>query len=128
MRPIDFFDRGAMLHPERAFMIAPDGAATTHAAAQALSHRTAQAMLAAGFAVGRHAAIYSPNEPRAFDALLGIFRAGGAWVPINARNAVAENAYILDNNDAEFLFYHSSFAENVETIRAQCPKIRTYVC
>jgi acyl-CoA synthetase (AMP-forming)/AMP-acid ligase II len=129
MRPIDFFDRGVLLHPERAFMIAADtGAVTTHAQAQALSHRTAQAMLAAGFAHGGHAAIYSPNDTRAFDALLGIFRAGGAWVPINARNAIAENTYILDNNDAEFLFYHSSFEDNVKVIRQKCPKIKNYVC
>jgi acyl-CoA synthetase (AMP-forming)/AMP-acid ligase II len=128
MRPIDFFDRGVLLDPERAFTIDASGTATSHAAAQALSHRTALAMLDAGFAAGRHAAIYSPNDTRAFDALLGIFRAGGAWVPINARNAVAENAFILDNNDAGFLFYHSSFAENVEIIRQQCPKIKTYVC
>ena len=128
MRPIDFFDRGALLNPDRAFMIAADGAVTTHSEAQVLSHRTALAMLDAGFAKGRHAAIYSPNDTRAFDALLGIFRAGGAWVPINARNAIAENAYILDNNDAEFLFYHSSFEKNVAVIREKCPKIRTYIC
>ena len=30
MRVIDFFDRGALLHPDRAFMIAEDGATTTH--------------------------------------------------------------------------------------------------
>ncbi len=30
MRVIDFFDRGALLHPDRPFMIAEDGAVTTH--------------------------------------------------------------------------------------------------
>ena len=98
MRVIDFFDRGALLHPDRAFMIAEDGSATTYGEARDLSHRTACAMIAAGFGYRKHAAIYSPNAPGAFDALIGIYRAGGAWVPINARNAVAENAYILNNN------------------------------
>ena len=121
MRVIDFFDRGALLHPDRAFMIAEDGATTSYRDAQALSHRTALAMIAAGFGYRKHAAVYSPNGPGAFDALIGIYRAGGAWVPINARNAVAENAYILNHNDAEFLFYHSDFEDNIETIQGRVP-------
>jgi acyl-CoA synthetase (AMP-forming)/AMP-acid ligase II len=128
MRVIDFFDRGALLNPERAFMIAEDGAATTYREAQEFSHRTALAMHAAGFAHGKKAAIYSPNHPGAFDALLGLYRAGGAWVPINARNAIRENCYILNHNEAEFLFYHSSFEDDVATIRDECPNIATYVC
>ena len=114
MRVIDFFDRGVLLHPDRAFMIAEDGATTTHREAQDRSHRTALAMNAAGFDCAKHAAIYSPNHPGAFDALLGLYRAGGVWVPINARNAIAENAYILNNNDAEFLFYNSDFEDNIK--------------
>jgi acyl-CoA synthetase (AMP-forming)/AMP-acid ligase II len=128
MRPIDFFDRGAHRHPHRPFMIAEDDSVITHAEAVAISHRTALAMLATSYVRGRHAAIYSSNDPRAFHALLGIFRAGGAWVPINARSAVDEIAYILDYNDAEFLFFHSNFAANVRIIRERCPKIRTFVC
>ena len=128
MRVIDFFDRGALLYPERVFMIAEDGGETTYREAQELSHRTALAMHAAGFAHGKKAAIYSPNHPGAFDALLGLYRAGGAWVPINARNAIRENCYILNHNDADFLFYHSSFEDNVAIIRAECPDIAAYVC
>ena len=128
MRVIDFFDRGALLYPERAFMIAEDGVETTYRHAQETSHRTALAMHAAGFAHGKKAAVYSPNHPGAFAALLGIYRAGGAWVPINARNAVRENCYILNHNEAEFLFYHSSFEDNVAAIRAECPGIANYVC
>jgi acyl-CoA synthetase (AMP-forming)/AMP-acid ligase II len=128
MRVIDFFDRGALLHPDRAFMIAEDGTVTTHREARDLSHQTARAMIAAGFGYRKNAAIYSPNAPSAFDALLGIYRAGGAWVPINARNAIAENVYILDHNEADFLFYHSDFEENIEVLRNKCPRIKNYVC
>ncbi|MCZ6593145.1 MAG: AMP-binding protein [Alphaproteobacteria bacterium] len=128
MRVIDFFDRGALLNSGRAFMIAEDGAETTYRAAQILSHRTALAMHAVGFAHGKRAAIYSPNHPGAFDALLGLYRAGGAWVPINARNAIRENCYILNHNEADFLFYHSSVEDNVAILREECPNIANYVC
>lgn len=109
-------------------MIAEDGTATSHAEARDLSHRTALAMIDAGFGYGKKAAIYSPNHTRAFDALLGLYRAGGAWVPINARNAIAENAYILDHNEVEFLFYNSEFEGNIEVLREKCPRIVNYVC
>ena len=58
----------------------------------------------------------------------GILRAGAVWVPINARNVVSENAYILDYCDVETLFYYSGFEANVDEIRTQCPKLRNFVC
>ena len=125
MRVIDFFDRGALLHPDRAFMIAEDGAITTYRDVQTLSHRTALAMVAAGFGYRKNAAIYSPNAPGAFDALLGIYRAGGAWVPINARNAIAENAYEQETGKLFAVpLYEDPFA--ARPLRARFGQLHTY--
>ncbi|OWY58922.1 o-succinylbenzoate--CoA ligase, partial [cyanobacterium TDX16] len=55
-------------------------------------------------------------------------RAGVTWAPVNARNALEENLYILNNTDVEFLFYHSSFEGYLPRIREACPKIREFVC
>ena len=128
MRVIDFFDRGALIHPQRAFMIDEEGAETTYIEAQVLSHRTALAMHSVGFSHLNKAAIYSPNHPGAFNALLGIYRSGGVWVPINAQNAIHENCYILNNNGAEFLFYHSIFESHIDQIRKECSNIKYFVC
>ena len=49
---------------------------------------------------------------------------GVTWAPVNARNALEENLYILGNTDVEFLFYHSSFEASLPRIREACPKIR----
>ena len=49
MRVIDFFDRGVLIHPQRAFMIDEEGTETTYIEAQVLSHRTALAMHSVGF-------------------------------------------------------------------------------
>ena len=73
------------------------------------THRVANGLLAAGLGKGSKAAVYSPNHASAYAALLGIVRAGITWAPVNARNALDENLYILGNTDVEFLFYHSSF-------------------
>ena len=127
MRLIDFFDRGASLDPDRLFVSDAAGARTYHDA-QRRSFRIANALLGAGLVPEGKAAVYSPNSGTAFECILGIIRAGGAWVPINARNVVEENAYILSNCDVEYLFYHSEFGRNIEKISSICPNIRKFIC
>jgi acyl-CoA synthetase (AMP-forming)/AMP-acid ligase II len=92
------------------------------------THRVANGLLAAGLGRGSKAAVYSPNHASAYAALLGIVRAGVTWAPVNARNALEENLYILNNTDVEFLFYHSSFDGYLPRLREACPKIGNFVC
>src|SRR5689334_16559186 len=127
MRLIDYFDRGADLFPERHCL--HDGTrGWTYAEVRETTHRIANGLLKAGLAPGAKAAVYSPNHAMAYAALMGIVRAGLIWAPVNARNAVEENLFILDNTDVEFLFYHSSFAGYVAKIREACPRITTFLC
>jgi acyl-CoA synthetase (AMP-forming)/AMP-acid ligase II len=127
MRVIDFFDRGVALDPQRVCL--KDATVTrTFSDVQLRTYRIANALIADGLKPEDKAAVYSPNAATAFECLLGILRAAGAWVPINARNLVPENAYILDNCDVEVLFYHSEFEAYVAEFAAACPKIRRYIC
>jgi acyl-CoA synthetase (AMP-forming)/AMP-acid ligase II len=127
MRLIDYFDRGADLFPARDCL--HDGTrGWTYAGVRATTHRIANGLLAAGLATGDKVAVYSPNHAMAYAALLGIQRAGLVWAPVNARNAIDENLYILDNTDVAFLFYHSSFAQYLPRLREACPKIRNFLC
>ena len=129
MRLIDFFDKGAETAPDRVFLTdAGGGASWTYAEAQAASHRIANALIADGCTPGTRVAIYAHNSARNFLVLLGVFRAGAAWTFLNARNAPADNAYILDNTGTGVLFYHADFAEAVDQVRDACPKIRAFVC
>src|SRR5437899_3066283 len=127
MRLIDYFDRGADLHPGRNCL--HDGTrGWTYESVRATTHRVANGLLAAGLENGDKVAVYSPNHAMAYAALLGIQRAGLIWAPVNARNALEENLYILDNTDVAFLFYHSSFEAYLPRIRDACPKIANFVC
>ncbi|SKA33400.1 Acyl-CoA synthetase (AMP-forming)/AMP-acid ligase II [Enhydrobacter aerosaccus] len=127
MRLIDYFDRGADLFPERHCL--HDGTqGWTYREVRETTHRVANGLLKTGLPLGAKAAVYSPNHAMAYAALLGIVRAGLIWAPVNARNALEENLFILDNTDVEFLFYHSSFADYVARIREACPKIKTFLC
>jgi fatty-acyl-CoA synthase len=126
MRMIDFFDRGARNAPDRACMVT-DAGSSTYAEVRARSNRLGNALIADGFAPGAHGAVLSGNDPRAFEAILGVLRADGVWVMANNRASVEENAYLLDLLDVDTLFFHSEFADRIARFRADCPTIRRYV-
>ena len=67
------------------------------------------------------AAIYSHNHAAVLFCMLGILRAGAAWVPINFRNAADANVEFLNYSETAWLFYHSRFREQVEEIRRRVP-------
>ncbi len=52
----------------------------------------------------RHAAIFSENRPEWAFALMGIWSAGAAAVPVDAQNNAEELAFILEDSDADCVF------------------------
>lgn len=127
MRVIDFFDRGANRHPHRLFLKS-ETATRTYRQTYAKSHAIANAIHAAGLESDAKVGVYSSNDVAAFECAIGIIRSGRAWVPINARNTVDENAYITETFDVEGLFYHSDYEPQIEQLRARCPRVRLLVC
>lgn len=123
MRLIDYFDRSADRHPDRAFLI--DGTGTrSYAETRAHTHRIANGLIAAGCGPETKVAVFSPNLAVAFECILGLLRAGAAWVPLNAKNGIEENVHILKSFDVEYLFYHGTFRPQVEAYVAEVPGIR----
>jgi acyl-CoA synthetase (AMP-forming)/AMP-acid ligase II len=127
MRAIDYFDKGAEAYPERIAIV--DGALRySYREAQEASQRIAKAMWAAGLCGEERVAIFSPNDARVLLCMLGLFRAGGVWVPINYRNALDANVQFLNYSGTSWLFYHSSFQEQVPEIKSLVPSLRHFVC
>ena len=127
MRLIDYFERGHRYYPDRACLIDGTGEISFREVAKR-SHRTANALIAGGLVPGDRVAILSPNSSRAFEAWIGAARAGGVWVGLAALASADENAYVIDQREAAWLFYDSSFEPVIAQIRAQCPKLRHLVC
>ena len=127
MRSIDYFDKSAQLHPDREVFV--DGEARqTYAEAQAASHRIARAMRAQGVRHQEAVAIYSPNHASILVCMLGLWRAGAVWIPVNTRNALEANAQYLNYVHAGWLFYHSSHAEDAAALKAATPNLRRLIC
>ena len=127
MRLVDYLDKGASLGPDRP-CLTTDGRSRSYRDVQRLVDRVAAALVARGVTPGDSVAILSANDPDALTCVFGISRAGAVWCPINPRNEAAENREFLDLADCVVLIFQAAFAELVERIRGQLPKITTYVC
>jgi len=127
MRAIDYFDKSADIHSGR-IAIQDGDARYSYAETRAFSERIARAMQARGVEREQRAAIYSHNDAAVLFCMLGILRAGAAWVPINFRNAADANVEFLIYSETAWLFYHSRFREQVEEIRRRVPSLRHLVC
>ena len=127
MRSIDYLDKQAALHPDRALLVTGDQS-ITYAAMQALTHRVAGAMLAAGMPRQARVAILSPNDPAVVVAMLGLWRADAVWIPVNTRNAIDANIAYLAYVGADGLFYHSSLRDDALRMQAEVPSLRHMVC
>ncbi len=100
----------------------------THREAQDLSHRIVNGLIDGGLTPGKSVVgVLSPNHPCAFLCVLGALRSF-IWLPLNARNTVADNVAILSAHDCEWLFYHSELAAEVDQIRREVPQIRQFIC
>ena len=127
MRLIDYFDRGVSRNPQGACLI--DGERTlTFTQTSELTHRLANGLIAHSMKPLMVGAVLSPNGIDAFACILGLLRAGMAWMPLNARNSLDDNIYIMDSNDCAWLFYHSSFDKDMAAIRLGARHIQGYVC
>jgi fatty-acyl-CoA synthase len=129
MRSIDYFDRGHALDPARIAVIdAESGERQTFAQVKARTEAIAATMYAAGFRNQQPVALYGPNSAAIMIALLAIWRANGQWVPVNTRNAIDANAAYLSYVRCGWMFYHSSMAEDVATLRARTATLTHFVC
>jgi acyl-CoA synthetase (AMP-forming)/AMP-acid ligase II len=127
MRIIDLFDRGVSLGADRV-CLRSDTRVLTYGDVQARTYRIGRALLAAGVGKDSVSAVLSPNDIDAFAAVFGILRAGATWMPLNARNTLQENIANLRRFRGHWLFYHSTFADDVRSIFRSLPTLRGAVC
>jgi len=127
VRLIDYFDRGAAMYPERDCLV--DGASRRiYADVEKRSHRLANGLLERGLVAGDRVAILSPNAATAFEAWIGVARAGGVWVGLAALATIDDNVNIINDRGATWLFYHADFCDVIEHYRTRCPSLVNLVC
>jgi len=124
---IDFFDRGWRINPDGPAYVT-DTEQWSYREAGQLSCRIARGLRAAGLSPDAKVAVLSPNTPTAMISILGIWRAGLTWVPLNAANPTPDNRNLLERFDCSALLFHSSQRATMEEIRSSLPAVSLFVC
>ena len=124
MAIIDFFDRGWEIDGQATAYIQDDRRWSFDEIGE-LSCRIAHRL---GLPKETKGAVWAGNDVTAWACTLGLWRANLSWIPVNARNAVEDNRFILDAFDCEVLFFQHAFADAIAALRPSLPKVRHWVC
>jgi acyl-CoA synthetase (AMP-forming)/AMP-acid ligase II len=127
MALIDMFDRGWRCNPEGIAYIAGDQS-YRYDEIGTLSCRISNALLATDLPSDAKGAVLAGNDPVSWTCVLGLWRAGMAWVPVNARNSLPNNVQLLDAFDCEILFFQAAFEPMLDELKAALPRIRHWIC
>ena len=112
--------------PERVAVIYGD-LRRTYREMNARADRLAAALEKAGVGKGDRVAILQQNGPELLESLFGILKAGATAVPINARSHPREYSYIIGDSGAEAIIFTENFVPGLEAVRAELPKLATFV-
>lgn len=127
MSLIDYFDRGRNLSGG-AVAYEMDEQHWSFDEAYGISCRVAQGLVTHGVSQETKSAVLSANHPLSWMCVLGIWRAGLSWVPVNPRSTLAENGELLEGFDVEVLFFQKYFEPMVQELRKSCPHLKFLVC
>ena len=112
----------------------PDHPAVTHgdvtqtwAAYDDRAARVASALDAAGLQPDSKTALYMYNCNEYMEAQYGTFKTRGVSINVNYRYLDDELWYLLDNSDAEALFFHSSLGDRVARVIDRLPNLKLIV-
>ncbi|WP_030927980.1 AMP-binding protein [Streptomyces sp. NRRL S-646] len=126
MAVTDFFDRGWRAYPDRVAFISGEQT-FTYTEIGELSCRVGNALLARGIEPETKGAVLAANDPLAWACVLGMWRAGMAWVPVNPAYPKEEIQRMLDTFDCEVLFCHEQFLPVVEQLRPELKQLKTVI-
>ncbi|MPY55943.1 acyl-CoA synthetase [Streptomyces spongiae] len=126
MAVTDFFDRGWRANPDGVAFVAGDRSYTYQEIGE-LSCRVAHALLERTTGREVKGAVLAGNDPVAWACVLGLWRAGLAWVPVNPASPPEEIQRLLKGFDCEVLFCHERFLPTVEKLRTDLGHLHTVV-
>lgn len=127
MRVFDYFRQGARRDPQ-AVAFRGGQAEISFEAAERQAERLAAALAAAGLGAGDRIGVFSPNDPRAFVAILAVFRLGAAWTPVNARNSAEANRRWMELAGCRALIFHSELEAEAAGLAGALAAPRLMVC
>ena len=80
-----------------------------------------------GISADSKVGLYLHNSNEYQEAQFGVFKVGGCPINVNYRYKADELVYLLDNSDAEAVFFQSCYAMRIWEIRERLPKVKLLV-
>lgn len=108
-------ESAAAARPDADALVFPD-TRQSYAELMAKARRWAKAFIALGVRPREHVGLLMTTQPEFVEAMFGAALAGAATVPINARYAPAELAYLIENADIVTLVTTAKVAEAVDFV------------
>ena len=71
--------------------------------------------------------IYAHNSNEYVEAQYAVFKIGGCPINVNYRYKADELVYLLDNSDAEAVFFQGCYAARIWEIRRDLPKVKLFI-
>lgn len=90
-------------------------------------NRLANALLSLGLKKGDKVAMLAENIPAMVEANYALAKIGVVYFPVKTRLLAPDIRYLIDLSDAKVLIFHDEFTEMVKGIRADLPKVTTYI-
>ncbi len=112
--------------PDRTALIC-EGVTRTWADYDGRATRVAGLLQAHGLGADTKVGLYLHNCNEYLEAQYGVFKLSGCPINVNYRYKAEELVYLLDNADAEAVFYQGCYAPRIEEIRDQLPRVKLYV-
>ncbi|MET0626367.1 MAG: amino acid adenylation domain-containing protein, partial [Pyrinomonadaceae bacterium] len=97
------FSQMARTAPDAVALVSSSGVELTYAKLEAESNRLARHLLARGLAPEELVALLLPRSPQTVVALLGVLKAGGAYLPLEMQSPALRQAQLLRRSGARWL-------------------------
>ena len=91
------------------------------------SSKVASALVKAGLGPNSKAGLYLNNSNEYLIGQNAIFKIGGVPINVNYRYVEEELIYLLDNSDAEAVFYHACYSSRINEIAKSLPNIKAWI-
>ena len=91
------------------------------------SSKVASALVKAGLGPNSKAGLYLNNSNEYLIGQNAIFKIGGVPINVNYRYVEEELIYLLDNSDAEAVFYHACYSSRINEIAKFLPNIKAWI-
>ncbi len=109
-----YFERSAAQNAEACAIEQADGAAISYAELAELSDRVRDRLVLEGVEAGDRVGLYLRKTIDTVASILGVLKAGAAYVPVDPTAPASRNGYIFDNCRVKAAIVESRFREKLE--------------